>query len=343
MTQSFLDSINAGLHQALANNQQVVLIGEDLLDPYGGAFKASRGLSTVYPSQVITTPISEAGITGIAGGMALRGLRPVVEIMFGDFLSLAMDQILNHLAKFAYMYNGQVSLPVVIRTPMGGRRGYGPTHSQTLEKHFLGIPGLRVIAPFQWKGESQIGSPGQLLSDIIQTTSQPVLFIENKLQYLLPLLDDNNLIDQDCQDISPSYQLEIPFYRIKMLGAPDPTVTIATYGYMSHLAIQAQKELAFEHEIFSELLVPTQLAPFKLAPIMQSVKSTRHLLTVEEGAGSLGWGAEVLAQVASNLGGNFISAARLTGADHPIPASRQLEEASLPSVKDIVSAVQKMV
>ena len=105
----------------------------------------------------LTTPISEAGIVGVATGLALRGLRPVVEIMFGDFMTLAADQVINHLAKFRYMYNDQVRVPVVIRTPMGGRRGYGPTHSQTLEKLFLGVPGLSVLAP------CALGDPGSLL------------------------------------------------------------------------------------------------------------------------------------------------------------------------------------
>src|SRR3972149_2662605 len=138
-----LEALNRGLHQAFAQDARVYLIGEDLLDPYGGAFKVSKGLSTKDPDRVWTSPVSEAAIVGVAAGMALRGLRPVVEIMFGDFSTLIADQVINSLSKFAEMYNGQVEVPVVIRTPMGGRRGYGPTHSQTMEKLFLGVPGLR--------------------------------------------------------------------------------------------------------------------------------------------------------------------------------------------------------
>ncbi len=130
---------------------------------------------------MLTTPISEAGIVGVASGMALRGLRPVVEIMFGDFLTLAADQVINHAAKFRWMYNEQARVPLVIRTPMGGRRGYGPTHSQTLEKHFLGTPGLRVLAP------CALGEPGKLLLQAILEDDDPVLFVENKLLYLLPV------------------------------------------------------------------------------------------------------------------------------------------------------------
>ena len=141
-----LDALNAALHRACAADERVIILGEDVLDPYGGAFKVTRGLSTTYPERVLTTPISEAGIVGVAAGMALRGLRPVVEIMFGDFITLAADQLINHAAKFRWMYNDQVRVPMVIRTPMGGRRGYGPTHSQTLEKLFLGVPGLILEA-----------------------------------------------------------------------------------------------------------------------------------------------------------------------------------------------------
>ena len=152
---SVLDSLNNALRLALAQDERVYLLGEDLLSPYGGAFKVARGLSDEFPGRVLTTPISEAGFTGLAVGMALGGLRPVVEIMFGDFITLAADQLINHAAKFAWMYNGNegepgrllAGAPLVLRTPMGGRRGYGPTHSQTLEKHFLGVPGLRVLAP----------------------------------------------------------------------------------------------------------------------------------------------------------------------------------------------------
>src|SRR4030042_7079068 len=174
---SVLESLNTALLRAFSDNLNVYLLGEDILDPYGGAFKVSRGLSTNFPERVLTTPISEAGFVGVAAGMALRGLRPVVEIMFGDFISLIADQMINHIAKFRWMYNDQVRVPLVVRTPMGGRRGYGPTHSQTLEKIFLGVPGLRVLAV------NNFIDPSALLADTIINTQDPVLFIENKLLY----------------------------------------------------------------------------------------------------------------------------------------------------------------
>ncbi len=178
---TILEALNAALQNALASDERVVIMGEDILDPYGGAFKVTRGLSDSFPDRVITTPISEAGIVGVAAGMALRGLLPVVEIMFGDFITLIADQVINHAAKFRWMYNNQVRVPIVIRTPMGGRRGYGPTHSQTMEKFFIGVPGLRVLAP------NTFSDPGDLLSKAIFEDNDPVLFIENKLLYLLIL------------------------------------------------------------------------------------------------------------------------------------------------------------
>ena len=117
-----LEALNTSLHDVMAEDDRVYFLGEDILDPYGGAFKVTRGLSSSFPDRVITTPISEAGIVGVAGGMALRGLRPIVEIMFGDFFTLIADQLINHITKFRWMYNDQVNVPIVIRAPMGGRR-----------------------------------------------------------------------------------------------------------------------------------------------------------------------------------------------------------------------------
>lgn len=329
-----LESLNSALHSAM-RDERVYLLGEDLLDPYGGAFKVSRGLSSVYPERVLTTPVSEAAIVGVAAGMALRGLHPIVEIMFGDFLTLAADQIINSLAKFPWMYNDQVDLPVLIRTPMGGRRGYGPTHSQSLEKHFLGVPGLRVLAP------NTLGNPGELLSHAIGHYESPVLFVENKLQYNLPL--HNTVENPDFKLTSHNADTAHPTYSLSISGAPPPVVTVAAYGYMADLAVQALHQLAFQDEIFVELIAPTQLSPCDLPIIMDSLDRTKRLLTVEEGTRMLGWGAEVLAQAGESLGPGLRASTRLAAADHPIPASIPLEEVALPSLEDIVSAVKKMV
>src|SRR3954449_3319670 len=166
------------LRHALESDPRVVVLGEDILDPYGGAFKVTRGLSTDFPALVRATPISEAAIAGVSAGLALAGLRPIAEIMFGDFLALCFDQITNHIAKYGAMYDGAATCPVVIRTPSGGGRGYGPTHSQSLEKHFLGVPHLRVVAPSLWH------DPWALLQTFLADDA-PVLQIEHKLLYPL--------------------------------------------------------------------------------------------------------------------------------------------------------------
>jgi len=333
-----LESLNSALHRALGSDPNVVFIGEDILDPYGGAFKVARGLSTAFPGRVLTTPISEASLVGLATGMALRGLRPVVEIMFGDFLALAADQLINHAAKFRWMYNGgkspsqQVSLPMVVRTPMGGRRGYGPTHSQTLEKHFLGVPGLHALAP------CALGDPGELLLRAILNTQDPLLFIENKLLYLLPFQDPDSLAEFDLSQSPASHAegLITPCYSLSLRGAPPATLTLATYGYMAELARQAVLHLAYDHEIFVDMIVPTRLSPFEIEPILESARQTGNLLTFEEGSLSLGWGAEIIARAAETLGTRLHAVRRLAARDLPIPASGPLETAILPGVERLV-------
>ena len=334
-----LNSLNQGLHQAFEDDPQALLLGEDILDPYGGSFKVTKGLSSAYPQQVLTTPISEAGITGIAGGLALRGFHPVVEIMFGDFTTLIYDQVVNHLAKFQAMYPGGVTVPVVIRAPMGGRRGYGPTHSQTLEKHFLGVPGLQVLAPFHLQGSHVLGAPGKLLYEAITRSNSPTLFVENKLQYLLKLLSPEDLSEYDVADLEDAFS----FYQLSISGAPKPQITLAAYGYMAKLALDAMLSLAYQHEIFCELLVPTQLAPFELSPIIASAGRTTRLLTLEEGTLSLGWGAEVLARVSEALGSGLKTAGRVAAKETVVPAAPSLEKKVLPGVGEIIQKVREMV
>lgn len=144
------ENLNRALHAAFAADPDLFLLGEDVADPYGGAFKITKGLSSGYPDRVLSTPISEQSLVGVANGLALSGGRAVVEIMFGDFATLAFDQIVNFAAKSVAMYGRRVDVPVVVRCPTGGRRGYGPTHSQSLQKHFIGVPHLSVheISPF---------------------------------------------------------------------------------------------------------------------------------------------------------------------------------------------------
>ena len=329
---TILESLNTALHSALDADPHVIILGEDILDPYGGAFKVTRGLSTAFPDRVLSTPISEAGIVGLASGMALRGLRPVVEIMFGDFITLAADQIVNHLSKFRFMYNDSVQAPLVIRTPMGGRRGYGPTHSQSLEKLFMGIPGLRVLAvnPFR--------EPGIDLLYIILNGDEPTLFIENKALYTFRVHDQTTLVDFDCIRLE-KYQTHV----LTISGAPPAELTIAAYGHSAELCRQASLRLAYEYEIFTQLIVPTQLSPFDMSPILDSVQQTHHLLVVEEGTRTLGWGAEILARTLEAPRNRLHQAHRLGAGDLPIPASVPLETAILPDVDRIIAAARTMV
>ncbi|MGA2490484.1 MAG: transketolase C-terminal domain-containing protein [Anaerolineales bacterium] len=326
-----LERLNRSLQHAMQVDERVYILGEDILDPYGGAFKVTHGLSTKFPERVLTTPISEAAIVGVANGMALRGLRPVVEIMFGDFVTLIADQLVNHAAKFRWMYNNNVHVPMVVRTPMGGRRGYGPTHSQSLEKIFLGVPGLKVVAP------NTLGDPGQLLEAAIND-DDPVLFVEHKLLYTCTLLEPGkaDLIDFECQQSGKTYPntiLRFPNHAAQL--------TLATYGYNFELARAAVLDLLMEHEIFAEIVLFSQLSPFEMEPLFDSLQRTRKLLTVEEGTLSLGWGAEVVARAAEAIDGLQIR--RVAALDFPIAAAPALENGILPSQESITQAALSLV
>lgn len=345
MNKTVLSSLNAGLLRALQQDERVYLLGEDILDPYSGSFKVTKGCSTAFPQRVIATPISEAGMAGVSAGMALRGLRPVLEIMFGDFITLTFDQLVNHISKFRWMYNNTVNLPMVIRAPMGGRRGYGPTHSQTLEKLFMGVPGLTVAAPVNILDASLRQEPGDLLEAIILHTSDPVLFVENKLQYLLPLYQPDDVPDLEIDKLvsAAGEGLAYPTYRVSIAGAPQAQVTLTAYGYMAELARQAMLKLAYEEELFVELIVPTRLAPFDTTEISDSVARTGRLVTIEEGGISLGWGAEVIARVVESLPERIFHIGRVAAQDLPVPAAPSLEKIVLPQVDDIMRAVRKVV
>ena len=325
-----LKALNQGLLEAMGRDSRVIFLGEDILDPYGGAFKFAQGLSTRFPDRVLTTPISEMAIVGIASGLALRGFLPVAEIMFGDFLGLAFDQLLNHACKYRWMYNDQVHVPMVVRTPMGGRRGYGPTHSQSIEKHFLGIPGLRVVAP------NSISDPGQLLLNCIFASADPTLFIEHKLLYSTRLKQGRDLPHLELIAHSGLF----PAATIRVAQAPDPSVTMVTYGYTTELALEAMWKMAMEREVFLELLVPTQIYPLDTALLLESLRRTHRLVTIEEGGLAFGWGSEVVSKAAE--AGCFPSK-RVGAQGCCIPSSRPLEDAVLPSVQDICDAIAELI
>jgi len=262
----------------------------------------------------------------------LRGLKAVVEIMFGDFIALAADQIINHAAKLRWVSGEKVRVPLVIRTPMGGGRGYGPTHSQTLEKHFLGVPGLRVLAV------TALDDPGGVLKSAILEDDDPVLFIEHKLLYAKPVI---SLVESSEFSLQRSGE-RYPVYHLTIAGSPPPMLTITAYGYMAELARQAVQRLAFEHEIFADLVIPTQLSPFSLDPLLESLAKTGRLLTLEEGSHTHGWGAEVLAHAVETHGPR-LQAKRLAARDMPIPASGPLEKSVIPDVEGVIRAAREMI
>lgn len=332
--QLVVQHLNAALHRLMAVDDRVLLIGEDLLDPYGGAFKVSRGLSTAFADRVLSTPISEAGFIGLATGLALRGQRPVVEIMFGDFLALGADQILNHLAKFRFMYDQQVEVPLVIRTPVGGRRGYGPTHSQCIEKMFLGVPGLVTVAI------SLRHDPGELLRRAVTLDPRPLLFLEQKLLYAKRLQVEPPAGLEPASHPSEADAL-YPTAAFRPAGF-DADVTVVTYGGMTEIVEAALAAAFAEDEAVAEYLVPAQLAPLRLDPILASVRRTGRLVVVEEGTGPWGFGAELVAAVVEALPEAPPRCARVAAHHLPIPGARPAEDAVLPDAARVVAAIRQV-
>lgn len=328
-----LESLNHALHELMAADDRVMVIGEDILDPYGGAFKVTRGLSSKHPTRVFTTPISEAAIVGLSSGMALRGLRPIAEIMFGDFLFLAADQIVNHAAKFRWMYNDQVRVPLVIRAPMGGRRGYGPTHSQSIEKHFMGVPGLWMVAP------SVLTSPGDLLTQATLGCDDPVVFIESKTCYARPLVRE--VAGMSATTIATA---EAPFPTIQLRHDGDrrPDAVLWTYGGMVPHALEAIARLRDAEGLRVDLVAVSQLAPLPaehVARVVSSAPAGVHVYA-EEASVQFGWTAEMLAAVQSTIGhADRVQHVRIGAAHTPIPSGREQERQALPQVDDLVAGV----
>jgi pyruvate/2-oxoglutarate/acetoin dehydrogenase E1 component len=324
------------LRAVLKEDERVILLGEDLADPYGGAFKVTRGLSTDFPGRVRSTPISEGAIVGLSAGLALSGYRPIAEIMFGDFLTLCFDQIVNHIAKYQAMYNNKVTCPVIIRTPSGGGRGYGPTHSQSLEKHFLGVPHLRVVA------SSLVHDPAVVLRALLAQDS-PVLHIEHKLLYPLHLmLPAGGQIEGDIgeQHISAD---GLPTVSIRPVPREDCSFTVLAYGYQAELARRVLSRLAVEEEIFGELIVPSQISPIESEPIEASVNITRSLLVIEEGVEGFTWGSEVAARISSRFFGKLRHPVATAASDPTvIPSSKTLEAKMLMTSVRVEQAIRKV-
>lgn len=325
-----VNRINDFFHEFIKKDKNIIFMGEDVLSPYGGAFKVSKGLSSKFPNNVFSTPISEAAITGISNGLALKGFRPYLELMFGDFILLALDQIINHASKFHHMYNKQVSCPIVIRTPMGGGRGYGPTHSQTLDKFIMGIDNLTVIAL------NYLVDPKLIYTNIYENQKHPTIVIENKLDYGRFV----GVAEIDYYSIEQSDSL-YPIVKCSPLDE-EPGLTIVTYGGISHDVVNIIQELFIEIDLIPEVIVLSKISPLDISSIIESVQKSKRIVVVEEGSKEFGIGSEVIAQVLSHSKIQIKLAKRIGAISVPIPSSRSLENYVLPNtslVKDIAMEV----
>jgi pyruvate/2-oxoglutarate/acetoin dehydrogenase E1 component len=325
--ETYLKSINGSLFNIFNEFDNSYLIGEDIEDPYGGAFKVTAGLHNKYPNRVITSPISESALIGIANGMALRGMRPIVEIMFGDFLTLCIDQIVNHSSKFVKMYGQILSIPILIRTPMGGGRGYGPTHSQSLEKVLFGIPFVKVIAP------SIFHNPGEILFQHLKKSKSPTIYIENKLLYSQILINENVTYINEIEDCPTAI---ITNYS-NSINKPD--VTILTYGgssrFISEILSKMQKE-----EINIQVVLPSSLSPIPVNTILKYTKDTNKIIIIEEGTKGFNWGSELASLIYEHNFKNLSSPIlRISSDDDIIPTSSIQEDAMLVSKEKIEHAI----
>jgi 2-oxoisovalerate dehydrogenase E1 component len=318
-------AINQTLRALLELDPRVILLGEDLHEPYGGAFKVTAGLSTAFADRVISTPISEAGIVGAGIGLALEGRRPVVELMFADFLTLAMDQIYNHAVKFPAMFK-DVTIPLVIRTPAGGRRGYGPTHSQNPENLLVSVPGLTVLFG------SHRHDVGRLLFNAVERWPNPTVFLEHKLLYgEWQDPGDYETVAPDLED--PGTDL-FPTLRS---GSTSPDVTIVTFGGMLPIVERAAERLAHDEEIESEVIVPALLAPLPRGTLLSCLIDREAILVVEESHHHFGVSAELVAMLSeAGFSGRLL---RVGTMPIPIPSARSLERELIPDEQSIVDAV----
>ena len=321
-----VELLNTFFKQQIIANKQVVFLGEDILSPYGGAFKVTKDLSFLVPQRVFSTPISEAAITGIANGLALNGCKPFAEIMFGDFVTLAFDQIVNHASKFHHMFNKKVTCPVVIRTPMGGRRGYGPTHSQTLDKFLVGIDNVTTVAI------NTFFDPTIIYTQIMQE-QHPVVVIENKTDYGKKILHTvaANFVYEINNDVYPVVKIR-PAISV-------PTITIIAYGGMADLVNQILQNIFLETDLVPELIVPSKISQLPIDIIITSLLQTKKLLVIEEGSAFAGIGAELIAQVVEQI--DFvINAKRIAAHPVPIPSVKSLEHIVLPDKERIINEIK---
>lgn len=317
----FAQGINRALSECMQEDPAVFLFGEDIAQ-VGGPFGVTRGLLEKFgPDRIRDTPISEATMANAAVGAALSGLKPVLEIMFMDFMTLTMDALVNQAAKARFMFGGQTSVPMVVRTPHGGGISAGPQHSQCLEVWFAHIPGLKVVCP------SNPADAYGLLKSAIRDPD-PVVFVENKALYAM-----KGEIADDAQ--------AIPLGKAKIVRA-GKDVTLVTYGACVHKAMRAADTLA-QDGIEIEVLDLRSLQPWDEQAVLASLTRTHKLLIAHEAVEAFGVGAEIAARMA-DIGFDELDApiVRVAAPFVPVPFAPALEKQYQPQEADIIAAVRKL-
>lgn len=325
--------LNKAIKSLVQSNSRILLLGEDIKDPYGGAFKVTSGISKEFPEQVINTPISEAGFIGISIGLAMNGMRPIVEIMFSDFISLGFDQILNHAAKYCWMYDNQVTVPLLIRMPSGGGRGYGATHSQSLEKYFVGIPDLNIFAL------SPIVDCTKLLSKIESEIKGPTLLVENKKMYgNMQMTVEGNRVDKFyIEEIKDKF----PMYKLTLDENEEAEVVIITYGEMLSMAMQVAKKLLIEDEILVNVISLIMISPINYVQLVAGISDEKYIFTLEEGNRRAGWGAEVISGLCEKLYGRFFY--KIGAENSVISCNRNEERQMLPEINNVYDTIKGVI
>lgn len=313
-------ALNRALHDAMAADETVVLLGEDVAAA-GGPFGVTRGLLDAFGAErVRDTPISEATLISATAGAALSGLRPVVEIMFMDFITLGMDGLVNQAAKARFMFGGQISVPMVVRTPHGGGLSAGPQHSQCLEAWFAHIPGLKVVCP-----ATAADAYGLLRTAI--DDSDPVVVVENKAIYARK---------EEAGELVP-----VPIGKAR-IARPGRDVTIVSYGAMVDLALATAAELA-DNGVEVEVLDLRSLQPWDEAAVLDSLARTHRLVVLHEAVEAFGVGAEIVARMA-DIGFDELDGpiARVGAPFMPVPFAKSLEDAYRPDRRKLTAAVRRV-
>ncbi|MEU4773154.1 transketolase C-terminal domain-containing protein [Micromonospora sp. NPDC023644] len=328
------ENLNRALATLLAERPDLHLIGEDVADPYGGAFGVTRRLSTDHPERVLSTPISEQAIVGFAVGLALRGREAVVEVMFSDFATLCFDQIVNLASKVVTMYGRPVRMPLVVRCPTGGNRGYGPTHSQSLQKHFIGVPNLAVH-------EMSPVHDGHATLARILDAAVPALYFEDKVLYgrrRFGAAAGDELFQ--CARIGGACD----FAELGVRGVDQVDVVVIAPGGLTDRVLGAMRGAYLNDEIAVRAVVPSRLYPFDPAPLAPLVAAAGRVVVVEDAAAGGTWGAEVAHTIHQQMWEVLSQPVRLLHAPaRTIPAAPHLERAVLVQEDDIRATVTAVV